>query len=66
MTDTRITTKEAARRLNLSSERVRQLANSGKLPCTRTELGRLFDPDAVTSYGQARTRYGRDADPPAQ
>jgi excisionase family DNA binding protein len=59
MANTGITTKAVARRLNLSVERVRQLANAGQLPCTKTELGRLFDPDEVEAFAQARVRYAR-------
>jgi excisionase family DNA binding protein len=33
---------EAARRLGVSADRVRQLADAGRLPSRRTPLGRLF------------------------
>lgn len=42
-----LTVSQAARLLGLSSERVRQLATSGRLASTRTPLGRLFDRDGV-------------------
>ena len=35
---------QAGRRLELSAERVCQLTAEGRLPCTRTPLGRLLDP----------------------
>ncbi len=54
MTDGRITTKVAAQRLNLSVERVRQLARSGRLPCQETGLGRLFDPADVEAFARGR------------
>lgn len=66
MADGRITTKVAAQRLNLSAERVRQLAKSGRLPCQETDLGRLFDPAEVEAFGRARVRYGRAAPQPVE
>ncbi len=63
MTDGRITTKVVAQRLNLSVERVRQLARSGRLPCQETDLGRLFDPEQVEAFARSRVRYGRAAVP---
>lgn len=62
MTDGRITTKAVAQRLNLSVERVRQLAKSGRLPCQETDLGRLFDPSEVEAFARSRVRYGRATD----
>lgn len=52
-----LTTSEAARLLGVSAERVRQLADAGTLPCKRTALGRLFDPEAVASVAASRVRY---------
>ncbi len=57
MTSEALTTSEAARLLGLSAERVRQLADSGILPCKRTALGRLFDPKAVDAVAASRIRY---------
>jgi excisionase family DNA binding protein len=65
MHDGRLTTKEVARRLNLSAERVRQLANSGQLTCTVTDLGRLFDPADVEHYARTRIRYAHRKTPAA-
>lgn len=54
MTTNRMTTSQAARVLALSSERVRQLARSGRLPFLDTDLGRLFDADAVRTLAAVR------------
>ena len=54
MSNGRITTKAVAQRLNLSVERVRQLARSGRLPCQETGLGRLFDPVDVDAFARGR------------
>jgi excisionase family DNA binding protein len=61
MRDGRLTTKEVARRLNLSAERVRQLANAGQITCTTTDLGRLFDPEVVEQYARGHVRYAHRA-----
>ena len=53
-----VSTSEAARRLKLSAERVRQLARSGALPSVRTELGRLFDPDDLDRFAAERAKRG--------
>ena len=61
-----------AQRLNLSVERVRQLAKAGRIRCQETDLGRLFDPAEVEAFARTRVRYGRTApatpaeDPPAR
>ena len=47
----------AARRLGVSAERVRQLAESGELKAQVTPLGRLFKVDDVEAL--ARTRRSR-------
>jgi excisionase family DNA binding protein len=54
MSDRAITTSEAARMLGMSAERVRQLANAGRLPCRQTALGRLFDPADVAAFAKLR------------
>ena len=54
--ETRVyTPAQAAGVLGVSAERVRQFARAGRLPCTRTPLGRLFDADAVDEMARART-----------
>lgn len=60
-------TTETARRLGLSETRVRWLADRGRLPCKRTELGRLYDPDAVARFAAERGRRqaNRAPDPAA-
>ncbi len=57
MTSEALTTSGAARLLGVSAERVRQLADTGVLPCKRTALGRLFDPEAVAAVAASRVRY---------
>jgi excisionase family DNA binding protein len=47
-------TGQAAARLNVSSERIRQLAASGELEATRTPLGRLFAEQAVDELANMR------------
>lgn len=55
-----MTTSQVARRLKLSSERVRQLALSGRLPPDQeTELGRLWLPETVERFAATRGRWGR-------
>lgn len=44
---------EAAWQLNLSPDRVRQLADAGKLESQRTPLGRLISIASVEEYKQA-------------
>ena len=50
---------QAAGVLGVSTERVRQFARAGRLACTRTPLGRLFDADAVDAMAQARSSQPR-------
>lgn len=58
--ETRVyTPAQAAGVLGVSAERVRQFARAGRLPCTRTPLGRLFDADAVDAMAQARSSQSR-------
>ena len=45
---------QVARRLGISSQRVIQLANKGKLAHIRTPLGRLFPTEAVEAFAKAR------------
>lgn len=48
-------TRDVARLLNVSSERVRQMENAGLLEATRTESGmRLFDRDHIAKVAEAR------------
>lgn len=56
-----LTVTQAAHRLNLSAQRVRQLADAGRLPVERGPLGiRLFDSEAIERFAQERDR-GRQA-----
>lgn len=45
-----LTTSQVARLIGVSSSRVIQLANTGRLPHQRTPLGRIFDTNGVTQY----------------
>jgi excisionase family DNA binding protein len=51
---TLLTPGQAARLLNLSPQRVRQMADEGRLPCDRTPLGRLFPAEAVEALARER------------
>jgi excisionase family DNA binding protein len=39
---------QAARKLGLSGQRIRQLIEAGSLRCEMTAYGRLIDPESVT------------------
>ena len=58
---TLLTTAQAARELNLSVERIRQLAAKGVLPSVTTPLGRLFDREDVNTLKLARTESASPA-----
>ena len=62
-----LTPAQAALRLGLSGQRVRQLADRGELASIRTPLGRLIDAAAVDELAaQRQTRRGATAPlPPA-
>ena len=47
-------TAEVARRLEISEQRVRQLATGGQLPYVATPYGRVFDPAAVQRLASER------------
>lgn len=49
-----MTVGEAARRLELSTARVRTLCDEGRLDVTRTPLGRLISADSVEAMVEAR------------
>lgn len=50
-----LTTSQVARRLNLSVERIRQLARSGTLPPDHsTATGRLWLPSTVDAFVEVR------------
>lgn len=49
-----LTTSQAARTLNLSPQRIDQLAKEGQLPFTSTPLGRLFHVRAVEALKAER------------
>jgi hypothetical protein len=60
MTIQMLTSSQVARRLELSVERVRQLARAGVLPPDEfTELGRLWRLDTVERFVANRARLGR-------
>jgi hypothetical protein len=52
---------QAAGVLGMSTERVRQIARAGRLPCTWTPLGRLFHADAVDALARQRAQQPRRA-----
>ena len=63
-TSTLMPTSRVARRLNVSAERVRQLAREGRLkPVAETELGRLWDPADVEKFSRSRDQWGRYSRP---
>jgi len=50
-----LTTKDVARRLDLSEDRVRELERSGQLPATRTRSGlRLWTTEDVERFAEER------------
>jgi excisionase family DNA binding protein len=57
--DEAYSTGQAARRLEISPQRVVQMADAGQLPYRRTALGRLFDAAAVDRLARARQQPGR-------
>jgi DNA-binding transcriptional MerR regulator len=55
-----MTASQVGRRLQISAERVRQLAREGRLPPVEiTELGRLWDPTDVDRFAETRDQWGR-------
>jgi DNA-binding transcriptional MerR regulator len=55
-----LTSSQVARKLELSVERVRQLARAGVLPPDEvTELGRLWRAETVERFAADRGRLGR-------
>ena len=52
-------TGEAATVLDVSPDRVRQLARAGSVSFIQTPLGRLFDADAVDAMAHARSSQPR-------
>ncbi len=55
-----MTASQVGRRLQISAERVRQLAREGRLPPVEiTELGRLWDPIDVDRFAETRDQWGR-------
>lgn len=53
-----ITPAQAGRLLGVTSERVRQLADSGRLPVVRSPLGRLFSRTDVEMLAKTRAQAG--------
>ena len=51
-----LTTSQAARRLNLSAPRIRQMLAAGQLPCIQTGLGRLIPEEAIEELRKERER----------
>jgi hypothetical protein len=49
----------AARRLDLSGQRLRSLVREGRIRCVMTPLGRLFDPAEVERFRRTRGPFGR-------
>jgi excisionase family DNA binding protein len=49
-----LTRGQAATRLGISPERVRQLTIDGRLPCTQTPLGRLYKLSDVEALAHER------------
>ena len=47
---------QAARRLELSAQRVRQLADAGTLECVNTSLGRLISAESVAKLKKERAK----------
>src|SRR5439155_9138678 len=54
--DARLTTSQVARRLSISSQRVRQLLDDGTLRCERTPLGALVSLADVDELAEQRQR----------
>ena len=59
-----LTPAQAARQLDLSAQRVRQLVDIGQLVAVRTPLGRLLDGAAVRALARERALRRRHADSP--
>ena len=53
------TPSEAAQRLGVTPERVRQLLRAGRIPHVQTPLGRLIDANALDAIAQARAAQSR-------
>jgi hypothetical protein len=53
-----LTTGQVARLLERSEGWVRRLATAGALQSVETPLGRLYSPESVAAYQQARTGPG--------
>ncbi len=53
----------AARRLELSGQRLRSLAKQGRIRYTMTPLGRLFDPAEIERFRLTRGPFGRYESP---
>jgi hypothetical protein len=54
-----LTPTQAAQRLGLSANRLRQMSRSLDLPCTITPLGRLFPASAIDALAQLRAGMSR-------
>jgi excisionase family DNA binding protein len=60
-----LTVNQAAKVLDRSAQRVRQMVDEGKLPCIRTGYGRMFDPAEVERMAETLRRRGADTGPEA-
>lgn len=59
--DTLLGSADTARELGVSETYIRELANSGRLPCIRTRGGhRFFRLDDVRGFQRERARRGRN------
>jgi excisionase family DNA binding protein len=57
-----LTPAQAARLVGVTPDRLRQLSDTGKLPATRTPLGRLFARADVERLRQQRqTKFGSES-----
>jgi hypothetical protein len=61
MTEELLTPSQAGRELGVSKTRVIQLADEGRLPCTRNIYGRLFPADAVRALAFERAHRSHQA-----
>lgn len=61
MDTAQLTRAQVSTQLGLSPERVRQLTVDGRLACTQTPLGRLYDQADVDAYAQIQQQRRDDA-----
>ena len=56
-----LTPAQASRVLGLTTQRIRQLADAGKIHHVVTPLGRILDADSVAELASERRRHGTKA-----